>query len=75
MENKVDKKEIKSILNHMAMVTQRPLDEEGNLDVAAFNKLASVTLFKEQLRAAGIRKNTDLIDAGFIGAGLVLNFN
>ncbi len=51
-----------------------PLTAEGDLDVLAINRLPVVRDAILALRACGYHSTKDLMQAGFIAAGLVLKY-
>ena len=47
---------VQSILDSLAKVKERPLDEKGGLDIQAFNELAEVKTAVARLKKGGITK-------------------
>lgn len=65
---------ISKILKKLTDITPVPQDDEGNLDVKAFNQIPEIIQAKEELQKMGIKKNSDLSSIGFVAAALVLRF-
>ena len=68
---KINKKEVSTLLQMLANTAERPLDKEGKLDVKAFNELRKVKLVKEKIKAMGVDKKW-LFNNGFMTAGMIL---
>jgi len=60
------------ILKGLVKIADRPIDNKGNLDVKAFNKLPEVIKVKRRLSELGITRT--FLWKHFIVAGLILTF-
>jgi len=68
---KIDKKKVARYLNNLAVISDRPVNDDGNLDVTAFNKLKETKWVKAKLREEGVDRKW-LMDNGFLVAGWIL---
>jgi len=70
----MNSQKIKRLLDGLTTI-KPPLNDEGNLDVTAFNQIPAVREVVNELKAGGVESFGDLTDKGFIAAALVLRFN
>lgn len=67
--------QIGNILKPLQSLNCPPETEEGNLDIAKFNELPEVIEVKTKLQEIGMDSRSELFNAGFMSAGLVLTFD
>ena len=70
----IDKSKVKKILTNLEQKVDRPLNADGNLDVAAFNKLKETRQAICKLEKLGVNKQW-LANHFFLTASLILDIN
>ena len=66
-------KKVEKILNSLSKIKDRPIDNSGNLDVVAFNKLPEVKKAVSELKELGANKNW--LSKHFVVASMILKIN
>lgn len=57
-----------------SMKTLAPVTPEGSIDMEKFPQMKEVKELISNLKEIGVKSNTQLMDSGFIAAGMLLRF-
>ena len=77
MSKKYDQKlldQVGEILTDWGKTTERPVTKDDRLDVKRLNDLETTKSMIKELVELGVKNQKQLIDMGFIPAGMILKF-
>ena len=71
-----DLKKVSIVLDQFSEIDRSEviLNSNGGIDIVKFNEMEKVTKLVSELKKLGVKNNSELYEAGFMPAGMLLRF-